>query len=97
VPGTVRSVSFNRAMAAAGRRWAWSACWLPWRSCIIAAVSTRSGAEARSPYDLLRLVVLGLTLMAFMAMHGLASAGGESSHCAVPDTLLSPVAKTVRQ
>ena len=45
----------------------------------------------RSRYGPLRVVVLGLTLVAFLAMHGVASAGGESSHCAVPDTLLSPL------
>jgi hypothetical protein len=61
------------------------------------SVSGRSGAEARSRYDPFRLVVLGLTLVGFMAMHGLASAGGESSHCAVPDTLLSPVATAVHE
>ena len=36
-----------------------------------------------------RLVVLALTLIGFLAMHGIASANGEHSHCAVPDTLIS--------
>jgi hypothetical protein len=52
-------------------------------------VSERSGVEARARYEVFRLVVLALTLAGFMAMHGLASAGSESSHCAVADILIS--------
>lgn len=36
----------------------------------------------------LRLVVLALTLAGFVAMHGLASAGGEEAHCGSPAALL---------
>lgn len=58
-----------------------------WRSCIIGLMAGRSGVTAR--YDAFRLVVLALTLVGFVAMHGLASAGSGSAHCAVPDILLS--------
>jgi hypothetical protein len=54
-------------------------------------VSGLSGVTARARYDAFRLVVLALTLLGFVAMHGLASAGSDSSHCAAPDTLISPV------
>jgi len=54
-------------------------------------VSQRSGITAGARYDAFRLVVLALTLVGFVAMHGLASASSDSSHCAVPDTLSSRV------
>jgi len=49
------------------------------------------GVKAGARYDAFRLLVFALTLVGFVAMHGLASAGGESSHCALPDALISPV------
>jgi hypothetical protein len=48
------------------------------------------GVKAATRYDAFRLLVLALTLVGFVAMHGLASAGGETSHCALPDALISP-------
>ena len=47
-------------------------------------MNERSGVGARARHDALRLLVLTLTLAGFVAMHGLASAGGDSSHCAPP-------------
>jgi hypothetical protein len=55
-------------------------------------MSERSGVGARARQDALRLLVLALTLAGFVAMHGLASAGSDGSHCAPPVALISSAA-----
>lgn len=54
-------------------------------------VGERNGGEARARYSAFRLVVSALTFVGFVAMHGLASAGGDGSHCAAPLALISSV------
>ena len=58
-----------------------------------------SAMTATPRRGVLRLVVLALTLAGFVAMHGLASAGGGEAHCGSPATLLlagdAPVEQSV--
>lgn len=52
-------------------------------------MNERRGVGASARHDALRFLVMALTLAGFVAMHGLASAGGDSSHCAPPVALIS--------
>ena len=50
-------------------------------SCIIVTMSGRGAVLARSGWGAFRLIVLALTLVGFVAMHGLASTDGDGTHC----------------
>lgn len=51
-------------------------------------MTDQSARTTAPPRGMLRLVVLALTLVGFVAMHGLASADGGVAHCGSPPVLL---------